>query len=98
MKRLIAGLAFAAGLATSPAMAADKLVVLLDWFVNPDHGPLYVAEARGEFAKRGLEVEFIAPADPNDPPKLVAAKQADLAISYQPQLHLQVAEVCRCAG
>lgn len=92
MNKLIIAMAFAVGLAAAPALAADKLVVLLDWFVNPDHGPLYVAQARGEFAKRGLEVEFIAPADPNDPPKLVAAKQADLAISYQPQLHLQVAE------
>jgi len=37
-----------------------------------------------------LEVEMIAPADPNDPPKLVAAGKVDLAISYQPQLHVQV--------
>lgn len=72
------------------AYAADKLTVLLDWFVNPDHGQLYVAEARGEFAKRNLEVEFVAPADPNLPPKLVAAGKAELAISYQPQLHVQV--------
>jgi putative hydroxymethylpyrimidine transport system substrate-binding protein len=36
-------------------------------------------------------VEIIAPADPNDPPKLVAAGKADIAISYQPQLHVQVA-------
>ena len=35
---------------------------------------------------------MIAPADPADPPKLVAAGRAELAISYQPQLHLQVAE------
>jgi putative hydroxymethylpyrimidine transport system substrate-binding protein len=44
----------------------------------------------GFFAAEGLEVDLIAPADPNDPPKLVAARQADLAVSYQPQLHLQV--------
>ena len=31
-------------------------------------------------------------ADPADPPKLVAAGKADLAVSYQPQLHLQVHE------
>lgn len=89
MKRLILAVAAALTLMTNAA-SAEKLTVLLDWFVNPDHGPLYVAKARGEFEKRGLEVEFLAPADPNDPPKLVAAKQADIAISYQPQLHLQV--------
>ena len=37
-------------------------------------------------------MEIVAPADPSDPPKMVAAGRADLAISYQPQLHLQVAE------
>ncbi len=83
----------AAGLALLPAsaQAADKLTVLLDWFVNPDHGPLVIAQEKGFFADVGLEVELIAPADPNDPPKLVAAGEADLAVSYQPQLHLQAA-------
>ena len=74
------------------ALAAEPFTVLLDWYVNPDHGPLYVAKAQGYFEDAGLEVELIAPANPNDPPKLVAAKKADVAISYQPQLHLQVAE------
>jgi putative hydroxymethylpyrimidine transport system substrate-binding protein len=75
-----------------PAAAADRLTVMLDWFVNPDHGPLIVARDKGFFAAEGLEVELVAPADPNDPPKLVAAGDADLAVSYQPQLHLQVQE------
>jgi len=74
-----------------PAQAQDRLTVLLDWFVNPDHAPVIIAKERGFFAAHGLEVELIAPADPNDPPKLVAAKQAEIAVSYQPQLHLQVA-------
>jgi putative hydroxymethylpyrimidine transport system substrate-binding protein len=82
----------AALLAASPAVAADEMTVLLDWFVNPDHGPIIVAQEKGYFADQGLDVEIIAPADPSDPPKLVAANQAELAISYQPQLHLQVAE------
>ncbi|HMR33534.1 MAG TPA: ABC transporter substrate-binding protein [Geminicoccaceae bacterium] len=75
-----------------PAQAADKLTVVLDWFVNPDHGPLIIAREKGFFAAEDLDVELIAPADPNDPPKLVAARQADIAVSYQPQLHLQVQE------
>lgn len=79
-------------LAATPAFAADKLTVLLDWFVNPDHAPLIIAEARGEFAKRELEVEIVAPADPSAPPRLVAAGQGDIAITYQPNLYQQVAE------
>ena len=93
MKRLLLPILLAVLTTLSmPAHAADKITVMLDWFVNPDHGPLFVAKERGEFAKRGLEVELIAPADANLPPKLVAAGRADLAISYQPQLHLQVAQ------
>ncbi|MBT3172257.1 MAG: ABC transporter substrate-binding protein [Rhodospirillaceae bacterium] len=78
-------------LGAQSARADDKLTVLLDWFVNPDHAPLFVAQEQGYFAAHGLEVEMIAPADPNDPPKLVAAGKADIALSYQPQLHVQVA-------
>ncbi|NQY59205.1 ABC transporter substrate-binding protein [Cognatishimia sp.] len=89
MKKLLMAAAF---MTATPAFAADKMTLLLDWFVNPDHGPIIVAEELGYFADQGLEVEVIAPADPADPPKLVAAGKADLAISYQPQLHLQVAE------
>ena len=91
IRLLIAVFMFSLCTAT-PAAAAEKLIVLLDWFTNPDHAPLYVAQEIGYFADAGLEVELIAPADPNDPPKLVAAGQADIAISYQPQLHVQIAE------
>lgn len=78
--------------AMSSAHAAERLTVLLDWFVNPDHAPLFVAQEQGYFADHGLEVDLIAPADPNDPPKLVAAGEADIAVSYQPQLHIQVGQ------
>ena len=72
------------------ALSDQKLTVLLDWFVNPDHAPLVVALQSGRFKKAGLDVTLIAPSDPNLPPKLVAAEKADLAVSYQPQLHIQV--------
>lgn len=75
-----------------PAQAQDRLTLLLDWFVNPDHGPIIIAQEKGYFREAGLEVEVVAPADPTEPPKLVAAGKADLAVSYQPQLHLQVHE------
>ncbi len=73
-----------------PAAAADKLTVLLDWFVNPNHGPLIVAQEIGAFQRQGLDVSFIQPADPTMPPRLVAAGHGDIAIDYQPQLYLQV--------
>lgn len=67
-----------------------KLIVLLDWFANPNHAPLFVAQQQGFFKEQGLDVELIAPADPNDPPKLVAAGKADIAITYEPQFIEQI--------
>lgn len=76
---------------TAPAAPAPaKLTLMLDWFVNPDHAPIVIAQEGGHFARAGLEVRIIAPADPNDPPRLVAAKQADLGVYYQKSLHLAV--------
>ena len=44
------------------ALAADqKLTVMLDWFINPDHAPLIVAQEKGLFAAQGLAVELISP-------------------------------------
>ena len=88
--RLLAALALAS--LACPAAAQDKVRVLLDWFVNPDHAALVIAKQRGFFARHGLAVELIAPADPNAPPKLVAAGQADYAVSYQPALQMLAAE------
>jgi putative hydroxymethylpyrimidine transport system substrate-binding protein len=64
----------------------QKLKIILDWFPNPDHAPLMIAEQQGYFRAERLDVELVGPADPTDAPKLVAAKQADLGISYQPEL------------
>lgn len=73
-----------------PKADSKKLTVMLDWFVNPDHAALVVAQEKGFFTAQGLHVELQTPADPNDPPKLAAAGKVDLAISYQPQVHIHV--------
>ena len=89
MKYLMTAIAL---LAAAPASATDKMTLLLDWFINPDHGPIIIAQENGYFADQGLLVDIVAPADPSAPPRLVAAGQAELAVSYQPQLHLQIHE------
>ncbi len=61
-----------------------KVSLMLDWFPNADHVPVYVAQDKGFFRKGGLDVEILVPADPNDPPKLVAVGKIDFGISYQP--------------
>jgi putative hydroxymethylpyrimidine transport system substrate-binding protein len=65
--------------------AGEKLKLMLDWFPNVDHLPLYVAKEKGFFAENGIEVEIISPSDTSDALKLAASGYVDLAVSYQPQ-------------
>ena len=76
--------------AAAPAQAAQKVRLLLDWFVNPNHAAIFAAKESGAFARQGLDVEMIAPADSASVPLLLAAGKADLAVSYQPQLYTLV--------
>ncbi len=77
---------------TLRAQGADKIDLILDWFINPNHAQIIVAQQKGFFEKHDLDVEIIEPSDPAVPPKLVAAGKADLAVSYQPYLYLQIAD------
>ncbi|HAT3632850.1 TPA: ABC transporter substrate-binding protein [Raoultella ornithinolytica] len=74
-------------LISGQVMANEKLTLVLDWYINPDHAPIMVAEQIGAFKAQGLDVKIVPPSDPALPPRLVAAGQADLAITYQPQVH-----------
>lgn len=72
------------------AAESQKFTVILDWFVNPNHAPLFVAQEQGFFKQQDLDVDLIGPANPADPPKLVAAGKADVAITYEPKFMQQV--------
>ena len=86
--------ASAATLAIPPALAQSaaktKFTVILDWFVNPDHAPLFTARYIGAFDRAGLDVALVPPTDPDLPPRLLAAGTVDAALSYQTQLYLLV--------
>ena len=73
---------------TAKSYANDRLTVLLEWFVNPDHAPLVVARELGLFELAGLDVALLAPADPSIVPRAVASGQAEIGIHYQPNLYL----------
>lgn len=66
----------------------DHITVVLDYLPNADHAPIYAAQKIGAFKAAGLDVTLRVPSDPAAPLKQVAAGQADLAISYEPELLL----------
>jgi putative hydroxymethylpyrimidine transport system substrate-binding protein len=70
---------------TAPAWGGAKLSLMLDWFPNVDHLPIYSARHQGLFDAAGLDLEIIAPSDTSDALKLAASGRIDLAISYEPQ-------------
>ena len=74
--------------AGSGAAARAPLTVMLDYLPNADHAPLFTAQARGTYARAGLEVRFRTPPDPAAPLRLLRAGRADIAISYEPELLL----------
>jgi putative hydroxymethylpyrimidine transport system substrate-binding protein len=67
---------------------AEPLSLTLDFYPNPDHAGIYMAQKLGYFADAGLDVSIHTPSDPAAPLKLLAAGQTDLAISYEPEVLL----------
>ena len=62
---------------------------MLDYFPNADHAGIYAAQAHGRrSAQAGLDVKIAGAAGPVRAAEAAAAGQADLAISYEPELLL----------
>lgn len=70
MKKIILTIILIFGAINTYAADLEKLIVVLDWFPNPDHAPLIVAQQQGFFKEQQLDVELIGPADPTDPPQI----------------------------
>lgn len=90
----VALLALAFGLAACGEKSEDTtgkteaLSLTLDFYPNPDHAGIYMAQKLGYFEEAGLNVEIQTPSDPAAPLKLLAAGRTDLAISYEPEVIL----------
>lgn len=97
MKKILAksliSLALSTSVFSAPAFSAPtkNMTLMLDWFVNPNHGPIVIAKENGLFNDQGLNITIQEPADPSMPAKLVAAGKVDLAVSYQTSLTIDVA-------
>ena len=41
-----------------PASAADKVVLMLNWYVYGEHAPFYYGKAKGIYAAEGIDLEI----------------------------------------
>src|SRR5437763_2846119 len=80
MKRFICGVLAAAsiGLLTfgSPAFAADKVILLLNWYVYGEHAPFYYGVDKGLYAAEGIDLEIQEGRGSGATAQAVAAKTA----------------------
>ena len=80
MKRWMAALASALVLtafAALPARAADKVVLMLNWYVYGEHAPFYYGKAKGIYAAEGIDLEIQEGRGSAATTQAVAAKTAD---------------------
>ena len=80
---LVVGLAACGSKSETQKGEPEKLTLDLDFYPNPDHAGIYMAQEEGLFKEAGLEVAINSPTDPSAPLKDVAAGKADLAITYE---------------
>ncbi len=85
---LAAGLAACGSKSESGGSEREALSLALDFYPNPDHAGIYMAQKEGFFEEAGLDVSISSPSDPAAPIKQVATGQTDLAISYEPEVML----------
>ena len=63
--------------AAMPAQAADKVVLMLNWYVYGEHAPFYFGKAKGIFAAENIDLEIQEGRGSAATTQAVAAKTAD---------------------
>jgi NitT/TauT family transport system substrate-binding protein len=64
-------------LAVAPAAAADKVVLMLNWYVYGEHAPFYYGKAKGIYAAENIDLEIQEGRGSAATTQAVAAKTAD---------------------
>src|SRR2546429_6500411 len=63
--------------AVVPAQAADKVVLMLNWYVYGEHAPFYYGKAKGIYAAEGIDLEIQEGRGSAATTQAVAAKTAN---------------------
>lgn len=81
MKRILFSFLFASSVSLAAAAApATKIKLALNWKAEPQFGGFYAAQLKGEFKKRGLEVEILEGGSGAPTVQMLGAKKVDFAV------------------
>lgn len=64
----------------------NSLNLLLDWFPNSNHVPIYVGLEKGIFARHGVQLQVYEIKDPSDTIPYLTSGKVDIALFYQPDV------------
>src|SRR5216684_3596889 len=73
----LSGVLIWTALAVAPATAADKVVLMLNWYVYGEHAPFYYGKAKGIYAAENIDLEIQEGRGSAATTQAVAAKTAD---------------------
>lgn len=75
-----------------------RLRLGLEWFLNPDHVPLLLAQERGWFREAGIDLELIEPEEHLDAVEAIESGEMDVAVTEPLHLVEDRAEGRPCVG
>lgn len=64
--------------------SSKKTTLLLDWWANPNHIPVYVGLEKGFFQNQGIELNILNLNEPPDSLVYLLSGKADLSLYYMP--------------
>lgn len=71
---------------TNSLPETNAVRLLLDWFPNSNHVPIYAGLEKKIFAKHGLHLQVMELNDPSDTIPYITSGRAEIAIFYMPDL------------
>lgn len=59
---------------------SSRTTLLLNWYANPYHSPIFVAHAKGYYQEEGIKLAILEPNDPSDVTEIVGLGHVDFGV------------------
>ncbi|WP_131794304.1 ABC transporter substrate-binding protein [Fluoribacter gormanii] len=59
---------------------STRTTLLLNWYANPYHTPIFVAQALGYYQQEGIKLAILEPSDPSDVTEIVGMGHVDFGV------------------